>query len=104
MRSPKPAWWLLYAVFPLAIVLLAAAYLASPSLAWRQFTEGSVSLVVIGAMALWVRANRVALAQGSGQLEVEQSDETEEVLAPMPELDADSVQGKIQSHEHASIA
>lgn len=105
MRGRKPAWWLLYALLPLAAGLLVAAHLASATVAWREFTEGSVSLVVIGAMALWVRSNRVALALGSGQLEAAQSDETtEEVLAPIPGIDAYSLQEESHSHEHASVA
>ncbi len=67
MRSPRPAWWLLYAFFPLAIVLLVAAHLASPSVGWREVAEGTASLAIMGAMASWVRANRVALASGDDE-------------------------------------
>lgn len=61
MRRPKPAWGLLYVVFLLAVVLLVAAHLGAPSPAVREVAEGLASLLVIGAMALWVRANRLAL-------------------------------------------
>lgn len=61
MRRPKPAWGLLYAVFLLAVVLLVAAHLEAPSPSWREAADGVASLLVIGAMALWVRANRLAL-------------------------------------------
>jgi len=62
VRTPKPKWWLLYSVVPMALVLLIAADLASPSAGWRQVAEGVASLVIMGAAALWVRMNRVALA------------------------------------------
>ena len=62
MRSPKPAWWLLYAMLPAAFALLVAAHLESPSAGWREIAEVVASLMIMGAMALWVRANRVALA------------------------------------------
>lgn len=62
MRSPKPAWGLLYALVPFALVLLVAAHLTATSDGWRQVAEGVASLVIMGAVALWVRLNRVALA------------------------------------------
>jgi hypothetical protein len=62
MKTPKPKWWLLYGVLPLGAALLAAAELVSPTAGWLGFTEGLASLIIIGAMALWVHANRVALA------------------------------------------
>jgi hypothetical protein len=62
VNTPKPKWWLLYAVFPLGATLLAAAELVSPSAGWRMFVEGLASLTVLCAIALWVRTNRVALA------------------------------------------
>ena len=62
MRNPKPAWWLLYALLPIGAALLVAADVASPSAGWRTFTECLVSLAILGAIALWLRANRAALA------------------------------------------
>ena len=62
MRSPKPKWWLLYTMVPLALALLVTAHLTAPSDGWRQVAEGIASLVILGATALWVRMNRVALA------------------------------------------
>jgi hypothetical protein len=62
MRNLKPAWWLLYALLPVGAALLVAADVASPSAGWRIFTECLVSLTILGAIALWLRANRVALA------------------------------------------
>ncbi len=62
VRSSKPAWWGLYTLLPIAIALLVAARLTAPSNTWREIAEGIVSLMVIGAMALRIHANRVALA------------------------------------------
>jgi len=62
MRNPKPAWWLLYTLLPFGGALLVVADVASPSAGWRTFTECLVSLAILGAIALWLRANRVALA------------------------------------------
>jgi hypothetical protein len=62
MKDPKPKWWLLYGMLPLAMALLIAADLRSPSAGWRVFTESLASLLTIGAIALWVHANRAALA------------------------------------------
>ena len=66
MKTPKPKWWLLYAVLPLGAMLLAAADLLSPSAGWRMFAEGLASMTVLCAIALWVRANRMALALPDG--------------------------------------
>jgi hypothetical protein len=71
MRNPKPKWLLLYAVLPLGAALLVAADLLSPSAGWRTVAEGTAALVTLGLMALWVRANRVALAL------LDEPDETE---------------------------
>ena len=62
MRNPKPKWLVLYAVLPLGAALLVAADLLSPSAGWRMVAEGAATLVLLGLMALWVRANRLALA------------------------------------------
>ena len=62
MRNPKPKWWLLYAVLPLGAALLVAVDLLSPSAGWRMVAEGAATLVTLGLMACWVRANRLALA------------------------------------------
>ncbi len=68
-KNPKPNWWLLYGILPLAMALLIAADLRSPSAGWRVFTESLVSLLTIGAIAIWVHANRVALALFRGPSE-----------------------------------
>jgi len=62
MKTPKPKWWLLYAVLPLKATLLAVAELLAPSAGWRMFVEGLASMTVLCTIALWLGANRVALA------------------------------------------
>jgi hypothetical protein len=62
MRNPRPAWWILYALLPLGALLLVGVELAAPSAGWRAFTECLVSLAILGAIGLWLRANRIALA------------------------------------------
>ncbi len=62
LKDPKPKWWLLYGMLSLAMALLIAAGLRSPSAGWRVFAEFLATLLTIGAIALWVHANRVALA------------------------------------------
>jgi hypothetical protein len=63
MRNPKPAWWLLCTVLAIAVALVVAADLESPSDRWREIAEGMVVLVVSGAIALWLRANRAGLVR-----------------------------------------
>ena len=62
MKNPKPTWWSLYALLPLAIVLLVAAHGWLPGGGGRASAEAVVSLAAMGAIAVWVRANRLALA------------------------------------------
>ena len=62
VKNLRPKWWLLYAALPLGAALLVAADLVSPSAGGRVFTESLASLLTIGAIAIWVHANRVALA------------------------------------------
>jgi hypothetical protein len=66
VKTPKMHWWLLYALLPLAGVLLVWADLEAPTAAWRELAELAVSLWVLGAMALWVRANRIELVHRDG--------------------------------------
>jgi hypothetical protein len=69
MKTPKPKWWLLCAVLPLGAMLLGAAELLAPSAGWRVFAEGLASMTALCAIALWVRANRVAFALGDAPSE-----------------------------------
>ncbi len=104
MRSPEPAWWLLYGLLPLAVVLLVAAHLASSSLAWREFTEGSVSLMVIGAMALWVRANRVAVILEDHQQDPDRVTDTQGMAARMDRVETRPLSRGVDSHEDVITA
>jgi hypothetical protein len=60
-KRPKPAWWLLYAVLPLTILLFSVAHRIPATSGWRVTAELMAALVVICAVALWVRVNRTAL-------------------------------------------
>ena len=62
VKTSKANWRVLYALLPLAVVLLVAADLEAPTAAWRKLAELAVSLGILGVMALWVRANLIALA------------------------------------------
>jgi hypothetical protein len=52
----------LYSLLPLAATLLVAVAWWIPAGAGRILAEGTISLAILGCMALWVRANRLALA------------------------------------------
>jgi hypothetical protein len=68
MRNPRPAWWFLYALLPLGALLLVGVEIAAPSAGSRAF----VSLAILGAIALWLRANRPALALRESPPQTEQ--------------------------------
>jgi hypothetical protein len=58
---PKPRWWRLYAILPLAVALLAIdSQLALPSLG-HKLVEILIVIVTVGLMGLWVVANALAL-------------------------------------------
>ncbi len=104
MRRPKPTWWMLYALLPLAVVLLLAAHLASPSLAWREVTEGSVSLLIMGAMALWIRANRVAIILRDHPQEADGMIDTREMTKDMDRFESHSLRQGVDSDEDVIAA
>jgi hypothetical protein len=58
----KPAWHVLYGMVAVSILLFVVAEVKSPTGGWRTLTECLATLLIIGVMALWVRANRAALA------------------------------------------
>ena len=62
MKTQRPAWWVLYSLLPLAVAALAAVSLWIPAGAGRVFAQATVSLAILGGIALWVHANRVTLA------------------------------------------
>jgi hypothetical protein len=59
---PKPRWGWLYAFLVLLGGLLTLVELTIPDGLARRTLEIAVVLATLGAIALWVRANRVALA------------------------------------------
>src|SRR5262249_12288785 len=59
---PKPRWGWLYALVVLLGGLLTVIEVALPDGLARRTLELSVVVAMLTAMALWVRANRVALA------------------------------------------
>ncbi|MFI5339734.1 MAG: hypothetical protein ACHQ7N_07840 [Candidatus Methylomirabilales bacterium] len=63
-NRPKPAWHVLYIVVAVIVPLFVVAEVKSPTGGWRTLTECLATLLIIGVMALWVRANRAALAVG----------------------------------------
>jgi hypothetical protein len=60
--DPKPRWGWLYAVVVALGGLLTVIEVALPDGLARMALEVSVVVVMLTVMALWVRANRVALA------------------------------------------
>ncbi len=58
---PRPRWWLLYGMIPLALLLLLGARAEASSGGWREVADCVASLAVIGGMAAWLRLNRNAL-------------------------------------------
>jgi len=61
-NRPKPAWHVLYIAVALTILFFLVAEVELPVGGWRTLTECLATLLIIGVMALWVRANRAALA------------------------------------------
>ena len=77
VKTPKVSWRVLYAMLPLAGVLLVWADLETPTAGWRELAELAVSLGILGAMALWVRANRIALTRaGRADIPAEAGEDT----------------------------
>src|SRR5262249_35025464 len=60
--DPRPRWGWLYAVVTLLGGLLTVIEVAIPDGFARRTLEFAMTLAILGAIALWVRANRVALA------------------------------------------
>lgn len=65
-RSPRPRWGALYAVTGLLLGLLGTVEAGLPAGAPRRALEGVGVAVLFGAMALWIRFNRTALALEGG--------------------------------------
>jgi hypothetical protein len=60
-KTPRPRWACLYASTTLLIGLLGLVESAVPDGAARRLLELVVTAMIFGAMALWVRLNRLAL-------------------------------------------
>ncbi len=62
-RTRKPAWWLLYALIPfLGMLLLDVDWLPVPPIVHTALDIIAV-LIALGLMAIWLRANRIAMVQ-----------------------------------------
>ncbi len=65
----KPAWWLLYAMLPLTVLAFGLADVVPATSGWRSVSELLATLAIFIGIALWLRANRLALTlatYGSG--------------------------------------
>jgi hypothetical protein len=65
-KAPKPAWGGLYGIVTVMCGLLAVVEVTIPDGLARRALECVAALAIFGAMAVWVRANRVALAMREG--------------------------------------
>ncbi len=61
-HRPKPAWRVLYGTAAVCMLLFLVAEVESPTGGWRILTECLGTVLILGIMALWVHANRTALA------------------------------------------
>jgi hypothetical protein len=62
-HRPRPAWNRLFAILPLATAVLVLIEVTVATGPLRVAAEAAIVLAGFGAMALWVRGNRAALAQ-----------------------------------------
>lgn len=60
---PRPRWSRLYTIVSLPTMALALIELTVAPSPLRTASEAAIVLAIFGAMAMWVRANRVALGQ-----------------------------------------
>ena len=66
-RNPKPRWGFLYVIVTALCGLLAVVEVAVPDGLARRTLEFAVVLAMLVGMALWVRANRLAIARANEQ-------------------------------------
>ncbi len=59
--APRPSWWKLYAFVSAALMLVAILEMKGPAGAGHTGMQMIAGLIPFGAMALWVRANKVGL-------------------------------------------
>ncbi len=57
----KPAWWLLYALLPLSVLVFGLADAVPATRGWHSASELFATLVVFLGIGLWLRLNRPAL-------------------------------------------
>ncbi len=69
MSSPKPKWWLLYALLPIMAALLALDHLLNVPEPIHQIVEILILVLIFGLMALWVVANGAALSHDSEKID-----------------------------------
>jgi hypothetical protein len=72
-EDPKPKWWRLYAILPLALLLLLLESQLSLPPAGHQLAQTGIAIGVVGLMAMWVVSNAYALLceeEGKRPLEI----------------------------------
>jgi len=65
-KRPAPSWRYLYIFLSFSMAVFALAEAVSREGAWRHVSESLAVVAIFGGMALWIRANRVALAEADG--------------------------------------
>ena len=97
----KPAWHVLYVVVAVTMLLFVLADVESPTGGWRMLTECLGTVLIIGVMALWVRANRAALALADATQYGGRSLESSVAYSPrqssVPRLDACAIEFRQRS-------
>jgi hypothetical protein len=97
----KPAWHVLYGMVAVSILLFVVAEVKSPTGGWRILTECLGTGLIIGVMALWVRANRAALALADSTQYGGRSLESSVAYSPrqssVPRLDACAIEFRQRS-------
>lgn len=84
--SPAPKWIWLYALVPVALLLLWVSDLIPETGIWRVLSECLAVLAVCGLAVVWVSANRNALSQIDSEtlLEAESAVDFQENLVSLP--------------------
>lgn len=93
-KTPKPAWVWLYGIVTVMGGLLGVIEVTIPDGPARRVLECMATLAIFGAMALWVRANRVALAL----------DEGDDEAARRPAIAPDRSAGRVTPPAHVAGA
>ncbi len=65
-ERPAPSWRRLYLTLSVTMGLFALAEAVSRGGGWRHVAEFLAVVAIFGGAAVWVRANRVALAEADG--------------------------------------